>query len=264
MIDVYIRNILPILKGDFEKKLFLACVDSMDSKCKLRFNSFSCGMRELLISILKRMAPDECVRGCSWFKGQRDYPERPTVFERIKFASQGNLTEWYIKNKLPEEYKYSVGIYKSLSENFTLLNKGAHVGEGTFGISDHEFEEKCLTCIKSMSDLSSLIASSKLHFYISYILHIQKLLVKKTRCEIEKQLSTNVLEWGDWEYLSDTDVYFAESCVEAELIMKNDIVVNQKIKVRVDAWAKVKLPYIQPLGSSFSLENMKVKFSFDE
>lgn len=264
MVDVYIRNILLILKGDFEKELFLACVDLLDSKCKLRFNSFSCGMRELLIVVLKRISPDECVRGCSWFKGQRDYPERPTIHERIKFASQGNLTEWYIKNKLPEEYEYSVGIYKALSENFTLLNRGAHVGEDTFGISDHAFKEKCLTCLKSMSDLSSLIASSKLHFYITHILQIQKSLMKKTHCEIEKQLSTKVLEWGDWGYLDDTDVYFAENCVEAELTMKNNFVVNQKIRVEVKARAKVKLPYVKPLGSSFSLENMKVEFSYDE
>jgi len=74
------------LETDFEKKLFEATINNLlDIHNPLRYNNFSYVMRELLDHILKRLAPDECVKKYIWYTPPAS--EREVVrSQRIKYA----------------------------------------------------------------------------------------------------------------------------------------------------------------------------------
>jgi len=87
--------------------LFEAAINNLlDIHNRLRFNNFSYAMRELLGHILKRLAPDECVKKCVWYTPPAS--EREVVrSRRIKYAIQKGLSDNFILEELGIVKKYS-------------------------------------------------------------------------------------------------------------------------------------------------------------
>lgn len=94
--DAKLENaILGHLASGFEQDLFKAAIANVDDeKNQLRLNNFAYSMRELIRTVLERLAPDEDVINAPWFKpNDMQHPEKVTRSQRIKFAIQGWLSD---------------------------------------------------------------------------------------------------------------------------------------------------------------------------
>lgn len=63
------NTILQYLKQGFEQDLFKAAIANVDdANNKLRLNNFAYAMRELIRTVLERLAPDDEVVNAPWFE----------------------------------------------------------------------------------------------------------------------------------------------------------------------------------------------------
>lgn len=83
---------------------------------------FAGAFRELLTSMLHRLAPDEDVQACHWFGKVLD-TKGPTRAQRAKFVAQGGLPD-----DLIEETGYEVGsLLRPIVKSIERLNGYVHV-----------------------------------------------------------------------------------------------------------------------------------------
>lgn len=124
------------LKSEFENQLFDACLQNLaDTANPLRLNNFAYAMRELTRHILKRLAPDNCVFQCSWYKNETQDENGITRKQRSYYAVQGGLTDSYINDTLELDVKE---IHKNLNDAIRRLSKFTHIEPTSFNLSNIE------------------------------------------------------------------------------------------------------------------------------
>ena len=178
------------LKSNFEMSLFRASLKNLTHKDNpLRFNNFSCSMRELYRHVLNRLSPDDQVKKCDWFKpilDENGNPKKPTRRQKIIYSIRGGLNDEYTKDKL------KIVIDKLLSEileSYDLLSKYTHVNEATFNISDEEVNEFSSNVLNCLLEIFSLISDtrhvifSQLHQHVSN--ELTSTIISETRSEID-------------------------------------------------------------------------------
>jgi len=121
------------LAEGFERELFSAALKNLhDTTNPLRVNNFSYSMRELMRHVLHRLAPDEKVLNCAWYKNEIQGKENGiTRYQRAFYAVQGGLVDAYVKDTLEIEVK---GIHKRLVNAINGLNKYTHIEPETINV----------------------------------------------------------------------------------------------------------------------------------
>jgi len=143
------NTILQYLKRGFEQDLFKAAIANVDDENnKLRLNNFAYAMRELIRTVLERLAPDEEVVNAPWFKpNDKDKPGKVTRTQRIKYAIQGWLSDEFITGTLGLDHFEND---KQLRKSIDALSKFTHVTPLTFGMCSAEVARCVLDVLLQM------------------------------------------------------------------------------------------------------------------
>lgn len=128
------------LETDFELNLLKAChVNLMQLDNDLRFNNYAYSLRELSRHLLKRLAPDENILKCEWYKSEIPGKDKGiTRNQRIKYAVQGGLSDKFIEEELGLDFSETK---TDLKNAINLLSKYTHVNEDTFSIEESKVDE---------------------------------------------------------------------------------------------------------------------------
>ncbi|MDD3814189.1 MAG: hypothetical protein PHZ02_06035 [Desulfocapsaceae bacterium] len=146
------------LNTKFEKDLFRAALDNLESTSSpLAFNNFAYAIRELARHILSRIAPDEDVKKCPWYKNESGDPDILTRRERIIYAIQGGLENNYIRNTLGIDPRNTLTRFSKIIKK---LNNFTHINEHTFDISAQEITQHSKETLETLTELFKLITSS--------------------------------------------------------------------------------------------------------
>lgn len=123
----------------FERELFSAAQNNLSDKSNpLRLNNYSYAMRELSRHVLHRLAPDQNVINCSWYKNETDKENGITRKQRAYYAVQGGLDDQYVKETLGLEVD---GIHSRLVKAINNLSKFTHIEPKVFNLSELEAEQ---------------------------------------------------------------------------------------------------------------------------
>ena len=143
------NTILQYLKRGFEQDLFKAAIANVDDENnKLRLNNFAYAMRELIRTVLERLAPDDEIVNAPWFEpNDKDKPDKVTRTQRIKYAIQGWLSDEFITETLGIDHSEND---KQLRKSIDVLSKYTHVTPLTFGMSSVDVTKCVLNVLLQM------------------------------------------------------------------------------------------------------------------
>ena len=147
------------LEGGFEEALFSAALENLEDRGNpLRFNNFAYAMRELVRHVMARLAPDNEVRACSWYKEETDRLNGISRRQRVYYAVQGGLSDEYVADELGLE----VGqIHRRLRDSIDNLSKHTHIEEATFNLSDAEVDRFVNQTLAAVTDLFQTISECR-------------------------------------------------------------------------------------------------------
>jgi len=142
---LYQHKLNEALSEAFERELLDAAFVNLLYPNKLRMNNFGYALRGLIGHMLHRLAPNDEVIDCSWFKS-RSGTNEITPRHQIKFAIQGGLSDKFVTKVL------KVGkINRIASELVTIINEldsYTHIKQSTFNIDAELTEKKAKQCLK--------------------------------------------------------------------------------------------------------------------
>lgn len=147
------------LATEFERGLFDAALANLaDIANPLRLNNFAYAIRELSRHVLQRLAPDERVRACSWYKEEPVAPRRVSRRQRTTYAVQGGLTDTYVVDVLGID----VGsLHAQLLGVINNLSKFTHIEAVTFASPASEVDRMTDEVLNALADLFHLIEECK-------------------------------------------------------------------------------------------------------
>jgi hypothetical protein len=130
VLDLYKEKLIPLVKNKFERRLMRASIDNLkEHRNKLRFNNFAAGFRELSRHILHRLAPDEQIVKCVWYKNISGEKGKIARSERINYIIHQGLPDDYVRKEMDlDDYQ------KEIKDALDTLNKYVHVNNDTFDI----------------------------------------------------------------------------------------------------------------------------------
>ncbi|MCS0343908.1 MULTISPECIES: hypothetical protein [Vibrio harveyi group] len=132
----YIRNFEELLVTDFERDLFVASLRNYCSHGNpLRFHNFAFSMRELVLQIINRKAPDGAVKKASWYEKESEIFD-VTRRQKLKYCAQGYLADSYLDEFTLEELNQSI---KDYLKEFNFFNKYTHITEKHFKACPKKF-----------------------------------------------------------------------------------------------------------------------------
>lgn len=146
--DKFENKIQQVLATGFECELLTAAFDNLETPGPLCFNNFSYALRELLRHVLHRLASDENVKACSWFKEDKTARGGITRAQRATYAIQGGLSDDFVVKKLGVDIAV---VRKDLLDAIDVLSKHTHIEPATFGINSantHRLASECLEATK--------------------------------------------------------------------------------------------------------------------
>lgn len=144
---------------EFERRLFdAALANQADAANPLRFNNFAYAVRELTRHVLSRLAPDEKVRNCRWYKEETGKPLRVSRRQRTVYAVQGGLDDRYVEDDLGLDVH---SIHARLRDAIDNLSKYTHVEESTFAIPSVDVDRMTDEMLTALSDLFQVIDKCK-------------------------------------------------------------------------------------------------------
>lgn len=154
------EEIKEILESEFEKELFDSSIHNLnDKENKLRYNNFAYSIRELSRHFLHRLAPEESVLSCKWFKVLTENG-KPTRTQRIKYAIQGGITDKVLKNLNFEVDDLNEEI-QSVKKTIDSLSKYTHINEDTFNLTDDQVIENSEEVFEKLKNFVERIKSCK-------------------------------------------------------------------------------------------------------
>jgi hypothetical protein len=113
-----------LLKTDFERELFLCSLRNYCSHGNpLRFHNFAFSMRELVLQIIDRRAPDKEVEKACWYEKESERFST-TRRQKLKFCAQGFLSDAYLEEDTIEDLNQSI---KDYLKEFNFFNKYTHI-----------------------------------------------------------------------------------------------------------------------------------------
>ncbi|MEM1155619.1 MAG: hypothetical protein AAGI44_15900 [Pseudomonadota bacterium] len=136
------------MRTEFEIELFEASLRNYCSHGNpLRFHNFAFSMRELVLRLIDRRAPDREVVKAVWYECDSD-THPVTRRQKLKYCAQGFLSDAYVNDAVLEELDESIRAYL---KEFNFFNKYTHITEKHFRACPKKFYE----------DLKYVISRSK-------------------------------------------------------------------------------------------------------
>lgn len=121
-----------VLDEGFERNLFLAAQNNLaDQSNPLRLNNYAYAMRELTRYVLHRLAPDEKVLRCPWYKNETQKENGISRKQRAYYAVQGGLDNSYVESILELDVNE---IHRDLVKVIDNLNKYTHIEPKVFDL----------------------------------------------------------------------------------------------------------------------------------
>lgn len=201
-----INEIEKALPDGFETALFRAALKNLaDTANLLRFNNFSYSMRELTRHVLHRLAPDEQVLGCSWYRNETQIEKGITRYQRAYFAVQGGLDNEYVKNVLEIEVDE---IHQRLIRAIGKLSKYTHIEPSTFDLPAHQ---------------ADLLANETLDSFASFLTTVaecRKTILERLWEEIDSSVVDEVLK----ETINDIDKISSHHYIDE--VYKHSVIIN--------------------------------------
>lgn len=147
------------LVTDFERRLFEAALKNLsDVGNPLRFNNFAYSLRELTRHVLRRLAPDNNVRNCPWYRPETQIPNGVSRRQRIVFAVQGGLNDKYVGHTLGIDV---AALHKKLLYVVDNLSKYTHIEEYTFNVAQTEIDRLSSEALAAVNELFDVIERCK-------------------------------------------------------------------------------------------------------
>ncbi|WP_421269554.1 hypothetical protein [Aeromonas veronii] len=103
----------------------------------LRLNNYSYAMRELTRHVLYRLAPDDYVIACPWYKNETNKDKGVTRKQRAYYAVQGGLDNSYVENTLGLEVD---DIHSRLVGAINSLSKFTHIEPKVFDLPEADID----------------------------------------------------------------------------------------------------------------------------
>lgn len=141
------------LDTEFKRSVFDAALKSFEqSDNPLRVNNLATGLRELIRLVLRDLAPDAGIKGCSWYIPETDKHGNQVITrpQRIHYAVHAGLPIDFVQDTLHVDIKKTTKDFNTLNGRFS---KFTHIEEATFGIEDskaEQFAEEALEIFNSL------------------------------------------------------------------------------------------------------------------
>jgi len=141
----FIKQFDSLLETDFERELFRATLRNYCSHGNpLRFHNFAFSMRELVLHIIDRKAPDSKVKTASWYEPESD-KFAVTRRQKLKYCAQGFLSDGYLSKDALDDLNQSI---KDYLKEFNFFNKYTHITEKHFKACPKKFYEDMKYIVK--------------------------------------------------------------------------------------------------------------------
>ncbi|EHI9279606.1 hypothetical protein M5215_004308 [Vibrio vulnificus] len=118
-----------LLVTNFEVELFVASLRNYCSHGNpLRFHNFAFSMRELVLQVIDRKAPDDEVKIANWYVKESSIYE-VTRRQKLKFCAQGYLSDKFLDRCSLADLDLKI---KGYLNKFNFFNKYTHITEKHF------------------------------------------------------------------------------------------------------------------------------------
>lgn len=193
----YKDRISTIFTDGFESSLLDAAFNNLQVENPLRFNNFAYSLRELLRHVLHRLSPDTELSECDWFKPDPTSSTGFTRYQRIKYAVQGGLSDYYFTKKL------GIGevddVIKELLDTIKLLSSYTHIEPKTFDLSDKEVEKQAVDCLETAVWFVEKINETRKEVLEALVDDIDRSLLDR----IISESVTEIMELSTHQYIDD-------------------------------------------------------------
>ncbi len=266
------KKIQRVLAAGFEHQLLAAALDNLDEPGPLCFNNFSYALRELLRHVFHRLAADEQVKACSWFKVDKTARTGITRAQRVIYAIQGGLSDTFVSKKLGIDVE---AVRKQLLDAIDILNKHTHIEPSTFGINRINTNRLATECLEATQYFVEHIAMCRTQVTEALASHIDHHLlnhvISETIDSID-ELATH--HWIDEIYVNEVEVVeigphaielAVDGTIGCELQYGSDFDVRNDIGAVMSASfplrAELTVKLVRPLGKEATLGKFKVDTS---
>lgn len=225
-----------LIGSKFEERLLHASFDNLAAKENpLRFNNFACSIRELSRHMLHRMAPDEQVLNCTWYKSPD--PEKPKLItrnHRMAYAIHGGFQDKYLLEHYALDFTEAK---KGILDSIETLNKYTHINNDTFDMPQEEIDSYVNEISNAFLNLIQEIHNCRKHL----------------RDLVDDEIDNEIFEHAIQETNEDIDLMSTHHRIESTSIsnIKVTDITDDKIYFRASGDIDVE----QQFGSSSDLRN---------
>ncbi len=149
------------LQTNFEKMLFEAAMENLNSNSRIRFSNFSFVMRELIDVVLERLAPDSLVMKTSWYEKPKDLNRNVSRKQRLKYIIQKEYDDIYFQ-VLEFDIKAEIN---ALNQYHSLLSENTHLSEKCFNYSEKDIQMLLINFVDKINSFISLFDKLKDNIY---------------------------------------------------------------------------------------------------
>ncbi len=271
--DEYQEKINIVLLDGFEKELLDSAFINLLTPNALRLNNFAYALRELIRHVLHRLAPDNELRKCEWFKPDGTSSNGITRKHRIKFAIQGGLSDFYVIEKLYIDEVDDVS--NELKDIINDLSEFTHIEESKFNSSTEktiETAEQCLSVtlgfVKKIDELRKEVADKLFK-------NIDEMLIKRINSESVVEL----MEISTHQYIeqitpekihvikvgANSLVMNVEALIDVILLYGSESDRRKdngaEISISFPVYSEMEVLFKKPLGSVINLNQFSVDIS---
>ena len=193
-----------VLAEGFEHQLLAAAFDNLNKPGPLCFNNFSYALRELLRHVLYRLATDDQVKACSWFKMDKTARGGVTRAQRATYAIQGGLSDKFVSIQLGIDVD---SVRQQLLSAIDVLNKHTHIETSTFNINRTNTNILATECLEATETFVEHIVMCKIQVAKALANHIDHHLLNHViseRIESIDELATH--HWINEVYVNEIEV----------------------------------------------------------
>ncbi|AMM93855.1 hypothetical protein UP17_16365 [Peribacillus simplex] len=217
MFNIIVNSINKKLETDFELNLHGAALKVLeDDDNPIRFNSFAFSFRELTRHIFKRLAPDEKVLKCQWYKNEIDKANGITRVQRMLYAIKGGLSDEFIQEEL--ELDINV-ITKNLKKAIDSLNKYTHIEEATFNTHSQPGNDMVYKSLDSLNEFLETIENVRNEIILAYELRISDLIDEAVSSDVIQEIDIIATHyWVDGTYVDNISVVSIDDSIISVLV----------------------------------------------
>jgi len=264
--------LLSITEAGFEAALVRAAFDNLEVSGPLCFNNFGYAIRELLRHVFHRLAPDEQIKQCPWFKPDPTSRSTITRADRSKYMLQGGLSDYFVDKIL--EVKVPP-VIEAVSAAFETLNKFTHINPETFNLKEVDAASRAAECLEATSSLIGNIATCRSAVLQNLSAAIDQHLLEESISDVISELDEIATHYLIDEVYTDSseivDIGPKDLCIEVEGNIGVELQYGSSSDVRNDIGtvvsdsfpfsATVKVAFTRPLGKKAKVSNFKVNTS---